>query len=471
VTAREGHPNRTLAVLGCATLAFALAQTMLIPSLPAIQAEQGVDASQATWLLTAFLLTASASTPIAGRLGDIFGKELLLVCCLGLFGLGSLVCALGSSMTALIAGRGVQGLGAGIIPLTIGIVRDVIPREKAAVGIGLLSAMFGVGGGLGLVLAGLLVEHASVAWIFWLSVIVTALVAPAAWRLVPRTRRQRSHGSLDWTGSALLAAWLFLLLLAVSEANAWGWLSAPTLLVFAGSALLGAVWAWWERRVAEPAVDLRLMTMRSVWSTNVAAFLVGFAYFGAFVLVPQFVAMPRSSGYGFGASVSASGLYLLPSSVLMLVAGLVSGRLANRFGARLPLLLGATVGTTGYLWMTFLHATPGDVYVGSGLIGLGMGLSVSSIANHAVHAVPRGRTGMAVGINAIMRMSGGALGAQAAAASITGHLGARGLPLESGFTTTFTISAAAGLLTLLIVGLVPSSSGAARRRLQPEAAG
>ena len=166
------HSNVTLAVLFTGALAYALSQTMIAPALPAIQNDLDASTTLVTFALTAFLLTASIATPIIGRLGDMFGKERLLVITLIIFALGSLVCALSHSIGLLIAGRAIQGIGGAVFPLSFGIIRDEFPREKVATGIGLISATFGIGGGAGLVLSGLIVDHLAYEWIFWLGLIV-----------------------------------------------------------------------------------------------------------------------------------------------------------------------------------------------------------------------------------------------------------------------------------------------------------
>ena len=315
--------TRTLVPLAGAALAYSLAQTMVIPALPELQAEFHADPADATWLLTAFLLTSSVATPLLGRLGDMHGKERWLLISLAIFGVGSLIAALGGSLAVLITGRAVQGAGGAIFPLAIGIIRDEFPRERVAPAIGTVSAMFGIGGGTGLVLAGLFVDHGSISWIFWLSVITTALAAFATWRWVPESP-VRVRARIDWVGGGLLSLVLIALLLPISEGNAWGWTSPRVLGLFAAAAVLAVVWAWWERRVTDPLVNLALMRQRPVWTTNVAGFAIGFAMFGSFVLIPQFVQTPSSAGYGFGATVTESGLFLLPSALLMLFAGILT---------------------------------------------------------------------------------------------------------------------------------------------------
>jgi EmrB/QacA subfamily drug resistance transporter len=464
-------PNRTLLVLAAGGLAYALAQTMIVPALPEIQRTFGGDPADATWLLTSFLLTAAVATPLMGRLGDMYGKEHWLLISLGVFGAGSVVSALAGSLGVMIAGRAIQGAGGAIFPLAIGIIRDEFPREKVATGIGTISAMFGIGGGVGLVVAGVLVDGIGVAWIFWLSAAAAALAAWATWKYVPESP-VRVQARIDWLGGVLLSGALGTLLLGVSEGNTWGWGSAGVLGLFAASIVLTAVWGLWEWRVADPLVDLRLMRRRPVWTTNFAALAIGFAMFGSFVLIPQLVQTPERAGYGFGASVTASGLFLLPSALVMLFAGPISGRLGTRFGSRLPLALGAVFASAGYFWLAFLHDANIDIYLGSVLLGIGIGLAFAAMANLTVEAVPADQTGIASAINAIMRQIGGAIGAQVSAAIVSAHLilGGR-FPAESGYTTAFVMSGVGAILAFFVTFAIPARREpvTARASVAPEA--
>ncbi|HET6657977.1 MAG TPA: MFS transporter, partial [Gaiellaceae bacterium] len=166
------HTTRTLLILGVAALAFALAQTTLIPALPDLAVALGTDAAGVTWTLTAYLVAAAVCTPLVGRLGDIYGKRRLLVVTLVAFAAGSAIAAVSANLWIVVAGRVVQGIGGGIFPLCFAIIRDEFPRERVARGVGLMSAIAGIGGGLGLVLGGVLVDRASYHWIFWLGAVM-----------------------------------------------------------------------------------------------------------------------------------------------------------------------------------------------------------------------------------------------------------------------------------------------------------
>jgi EmrB/QacA subfamily drug resistance transporter len=462
MTAPRQHHNVTLAVLAVAALSYALLQTMVAPALPAIQRELDTTTTAVTWVLTVYLLTASIATPVLGRLGDIFGKERMLVVVLGVFALGSLVAALSHSIEMLVAGRAIQGAGGAIFPLAFGIIRDEFPAERVATGIGLISATFGIGGGGGLVLSGLIVDHLSYEWIFWFGfvVVVLAIVATHLW--VPESP-VKAPARIDFAGAALLSAGLVCLLLALSEGGRWGWGSPEIVGLFAAAAAILAAWVWFEQRTREPLVDIGLLRTRAVWTTNLTAFLTGFGMFGSFILIPQFVQTPESAGYGFGADVTAAGLFMLPSAVVMLVAGPLAGTLAGRVGSKVPLMIGTAATAVSFALLAAAHSEPWQVVVGVTLLGLGIGMSFASMANLIVEAVPQTQTGEATGMNTIMRTIGGAFGAQLAAVIVAEHVTAGSVfPSESGFTTAFVVGAVALTLALAAAAGIPG-----RRRHAP----
>ena len=457
------HYNVTLAVLVTGALAYALSQTMIAPALPEIQADLGTTTTLVTFALTGYLLTASIATPVVGRLGDMFGKERLLVITLSIFGLGSLVCALSHSIALLIAGRAIQGVGGAIFPLSFGIIRDEFPREKVATAIGLISATFGIGGGAGLVISGLIVDHFAYEWIFWLALIVVVPAAIATHRFIPESP-VKTPAKIDWGGAALLSGGLASLLIAVSEGNTWGWTSTTFIGLVVGAAVLLATWVRYESRHPEPLVDMRMMRDRPVLTTNLTALLIGFGMFGSYILVPQFVQVPASTGYGFGASVTTAGLFMLPSALVMLVAGPISGMMGTRYGSKLPLVIGTSLACLSFLMLAVWHESHLAIYLATALMGLGIGFSFAAMANLIVEAVAQSQTGVATGMNTIMRTIGGAIGGQVAASIVAGHIAADGLPAESGYTTAFAVSAFGVAMAVLAALAIPG-----RLRVRPSA--
>src|SRR3954470_4674788 len=292
------HPAGVLLVLLMAGVSFALSQTLVIPALPEISQSVHASPAAASWILSGFLLSASISTPIVGKLGDVYGKGRVLTLTLLVFSVGGVVCALAHSIALLITGRVIQGVAGGVFPLAFGIIRDTFPPERVASGLGLVSAILGIGAGIGLPLSGVIADGIGVEWLFWISLIALP-AALAAHRLVPASPAS-VRLRIDWLGAAILSAALAAILLAVTEANDWGWGSAATIGMIVGGVALFGVWVWVESRVREPLIDLRVLRDRAVASTNLTGLLVGFAMFSSFLLIPQFAQAPTSTGYGFG---------------------------------------------------------------------------------------------------------------------------------------------------------------------------
>ncbi|HST38792.1 MAG TPA: MFS transporter, partial [Conexibacter sp.] len=196
---------RVVASLVLAALAYATMQMMVVPALPQIQRDLGVDAGATAWLVSAFLLSTTIATPVLGRVGDVYGKERVLVLVLAVFALGGLVGALAGSLPVLIVARVLQGLGGAVFPLAYGLARDALPRERVPLAIGLIAGSFGIGGSLGLVLCGPLVELASWHAIFWCGIALPLAAIVAVRAFVPPSPR-RERVPLDWVGALGLAA-------------------------------------------------------------------------------------------------------------------------------------------------------------------------------------------------------------------------------------------------------------------------
>ena len=207
--------------------------------------------------------------------------------------------------------------------------------------------------------------------------------------------------------------------MGVSEGGSWGWTSTRVLGLFAVAAVLFVVWVYVEMRMDMPLVDMTMMRRRGVWTTNLAAFVFGFGMFSSFVLVPEFVETSTSSGFGFGASITQAGLYLLPATGAMLLAGPVSGRLSATVGSRVPLILGSIVSTVAFALLALAHDHGWQIYLAMAILGVGIGLAFASMANLIVEAVPATQTGVATGMNTIVRTVGGAIGSQVAAGIVT----------------------------------------------------
>jgi EmrB/QacA subfamily drug resistance transporter len=457
------HYGLTFAVLALGAGTYAVLQSLVAPALPEIQSDLHTSTTAVAWILTAYLLSASILTPIMGRLGDMFGKERWLVYSLGILAAGTLLAALATNITVMIVARIIQGAGGAIFPLAFGIIRDEFPRARVASGIALISAILGIGGGLGIVLAGPIVSALSYHWLFWIPFVLVVAATVMTVFFVPESPI-KSPGSVNWLGAALLSGWLVCLLLAISQGSSWGWGDPRIVGLFAGAI---GVFAWWivnEQRAKEPLVDMKMMRVRGVWTVNAAAFLVGAGMYSSFILIPQFAEMPSSAGYGFHASITQAGLFLLPATVMMLIVSPLAGRMANRVGSRVPLILGSIATCVAFTFLAAAHSERWEIYVGTAMLGIGIGLAFASLGNLIVEAVPPEQTGVATGMNTVMRTLGGAVGAQIGASVIAGTVVGSAFPTEHGFTLAFIVAAAACGLAAIASLAVPRPGNPSRDR-------
>ncbi|MFM9032921.1 MAG: MFS transporter, partial [Mycobacterium sp.] len=348
--AAESRRDFLVPTLCVVVMTVAVRQTAVVPVLDVIARQLNASALSVSWAVTANLLAAAAGTPLIGRMADLRNKKTVLITVLALVAAGSLLAAVTAWLPLLIVGRVLQGLAFSLYPVAVSILRDEVPARKLVRSIAVISAMLGLGGGLGLVVTGLLMtdDGAPYQRVFWLCAIVTAaVIVPAA--IVLPSRPRRVVASLDWIGAAGLAVGLSAVLLAVTQGRTWGWLSPATLAAAAiGAAVLAG---WWShsRRAAQPLVSTAMLSRRPILLVNSATLLVGMALYFSFLGLTDFVKAPTADGFGFGASVLDTSLeFLLPGALAAAVTALASGRFIERFGARNVVIAGATAGLIGF---------------------------------------------------------------------------------------------------------------------------
>jgi EmrB/QacA subfamily drug resistance transporter len=451
----------TFAVLSLGVAAFALLQSLVIPVLTTVQHELHTSQSTVTWVLTAYLLSASIATPILGRVGDMIGKERVFVATLIALAAGSLLAAVASSIGVMIVARVIQGIGGGMIPVAFGIIRDEFPAAKVTGAVGALASLTAVGAGLGIVLAGPIVNALNYHWLFWLPMILTVVAAVSAVLFVPESP-VRTPGRISWLPAVLLSGWLVALLVALSEAPDWGWGSSRVIGLLVAAVVLAAAWILAELRAATPLIDMKMMRRTAVWTNNLVALLIGVGMYATFAFLPEFVQTPPAAGYGFGASITSSGLMLLPSAITMFCVGMFAGRLARLFGGKALVIAGCLIGSAAMAILAFAHQQEWEIYLSSAIMGVGFGLAFSAMSALVVAAVPPSQTGVASGMNANIRTIGGSIGAAVMASIVTSQLGPSGLPKESGYTTGFAVMAAGLVLAALAGLLIPTARGLRR---------
>src|SRR3954451_8024186 len=457
------RPRTILAVLSLGGISYALLQSLVVPALPQIQESLHTSESAVGWILTAFLLSASVATPIIGRLGDMYGKERLLLIVLAMLAFGTLISAIASSLWLMILGRVIQGAGAGIFPLAFSIIRDELPNERVPGAIGLVSSLLGVGGGAGVVFAGIVIDNLSYHWLFWFPLAAIIATAFLTWRYIPESP-VKTPAHVNYRAAALMTLGISGVLLAITETSTWGWGSPKTLGLLALGIVLILAWIREELRSREPLVDMRMMAIRGVWTTNAVAFLIGVGMYSSFVLIPELVQEPASTGYGFGASPTAAGLFLLPATIAVTVMGQMAGFFERRIGSRGALIGGAMFAVASYGLLVVDRSSAVEIYLSAGLLGVGIGLSFSAMANLIVENVRQEQTGVATGMNAVTRTLGGAFGGQLAATLLAGSIGAAGIPASSGFTLAFL------MCLIAVVGAVGFAIAVPKRRAREDEA-
>jgi MFS family permease len=302
-----------------------------------------------------------------------------------------------------------------------------------------------------------IIEHLTWHWLFLIGAVPVLASTVLLAMFVPESP-VKTPAKPDYLGGLALSVALGTLLLGISEGSHWGWTSAGVLGLFAVSAVMFYVWAVIENRVPEPMVDLRTFARREMAATNLTTLLMGFAMFSTFILLPNFVQMPLGLptevgdelGYGFSASPVEVGLYFVPSSVAMMIAGPFAGALGTRVGNHVTLRIGIAFLVLSLTLLATIHDEPWTIYAWMVLMGIGLAFSFASLGTLVIEYSPPGETGVASGMNTIMRTIGAALGSQVAAAIISAHtLAGTEIPLESGFTIAFTVSAVGALVALL----------------------
>ncbi len=419
-----------VAVLAFAVAVGSLQMTVVVPLLPGLERQWHLSSTTASWALTAGLLSGAVSIPLLSRLGDMYGRRAVSLVALGLLVVGSALSAVAGTLALLIAGRVLQGAAAPLLALAIGLVRQIVPAHRLPGAIGVLSATIGVGSGGGVILAGLVDgDHRAVFWLLTgLGLLSFALVAA-----VVREEPARAAGRPDLAGAALVTVWLVCLLLAISKGAAWGWTSPLTLGLFAAAALVAALWVVTARRTAAPLIEIPMLLHRGTVGATVASFLLGFALFALLTTVS---ALAQGA---LGASVLQVGIYLLPTTVLMLVVSLLAGLLMRRFTASALVAGGSALVAAATLWLALSGPSSPALYGAATVLGLGMGLGYAALGTMAVEHVEPAKTAAAGGVNALVRVMGG---------SVAGAVGAMVLS-TGGAGWSFAVAAAAALLAAL----------------------
>jgi EmrB/QacA subfamily drug resistance transporter len=398
-------------------LLAALNTTIVATALPQIVADLG-GLEHYSWVFTAYMLATTVTTPIYGRLSDVYGRRRFFVIGILVFMTGTVVAGTAVSMLQLVAGRAVQGIGAGaLIPLAIAAIGDLIPPSDRGRWQGLTGAVFGCASIVGPLTGGWIADNADWRWVFFVSLpvgLIALAVVAATLRIPPHPERGTK---VDYTGAALLALGLSSGLLAIVQ----GGPSAPALYALAAAVLVA--FAVWERRVEQPILPVELFTRRVFALPNLAAFAVGVGMFGALFFVPLYAQNV------LGESATASGLVLTPLMLSMMVASIGSGQVITRTGRyRWALVTGPLVMGAGFVLLATMDVGSSRAHATEAMIvtGLGLGLLLQNLVLVVQNGVPSKHLGAATSAVQFSRTIGGTIGVSVMGAILTAGLPARG---------------------------------------------
>ncbi len=403
------HRQTLVILFGLMTgmLLAALDQTIVSTALPTIVGDLG-GLQHLSWVVTAYLLASTASTPLYGKISDLYGRKPIFRFAIIVFVIGSMLSGLSTQMWELIAARTVQGLGAGgLMALAFAIIGDVIPPRERGRYQGYFGAVFAVSSVAGPLLGGFFVDHLTWHWIFFINVplgIVALLVTDRALHGLKHIRRDHS---IDYLGAALMVAGVTSLLLGLVRGQEVGWGTVEIIGLLVAGVALSAAFVWWESRAAEPILPLRLFHNRIFTVASAVGFVIGFAMFGAIVFLPVYLQIVR------GVSPTQSGLELLPLMVGLLFASILSGRRITTTGRykRFP-IMGTAIAAVGLAMLSTLGST--TPYWQTGLymltLGLGIGLTMQVMVLATQNAVDPTDMGVATSSSTFFRSMGGTFG-------------------------------------------------------------
>ncbi|WP_216895998.1 MFS transporter [Nocardia alni] len=448
-----------LAVLAYTGIVASLMQTLVVPLLGQLPQILHSSAANTSWVVTVTLLVGAVATPVAGRLGDMYGKRRMVIISTIPLIAGSALCAVASSLVPMIVGRGLQGLGFGVIPLAIALLRDVLPPERLGSAIALISSSLGIGGALGLPISAAVTEYSTWRVLFWVAAGLVAVSTALIIAFVPEGMSEGSSGRFDFLGALALGVGLVSTLLAVSKGASWGWTSTSVLSLFAAALVVLLAWGWWELRVApEPLVDLRVTARPQVLVTNIASIAVGVGMYGLQLAVPQLLQLPRRLGYGLGQSMMAMGLWMAPAGIVMMLISPVGARLSAAKGPKFTLVVGGLIMAVGYgSALGLMHHTWGLLIVNV-VSTTGVAFAYGAMPALIIGGVPQSETAAANSFNQLMRsvgtsISSAVIGAVLAQMTIT--VGGHNIPTERGFQVVFAIGCGVSVVAALISMAIP----------------
>jgi MFS family permease len=406
--AGPNHALRTLLILTGVALLVNYVETMVIPGIPKIQSGFDTTETIAAWITSAYLIVGSAVSPLFGKLGDVYGKKRMFLVSLAFYIVGVGVAGFSPSIYFLIGARALQGVGFAIIPLGLAIITDVFPRERVATAQGIISGTFAIGAALGLFVGAYIVQYSGWQWAFHSALVLSVLLFAISAVILQKDVKKTVTASIDYAGAGILMGGITLLLLYATEGPILGWLSGEQMAFLIPGAALFVGFFFFENSRKNPMISIPLLRIRNVLVANVVGVISGATMFSLFFALTYYSQYP--TGFGLGLSIIQAGTTLAPSTLGMLVAGPLVGRLTQRSGPKPLLLLGSLVSLAGLGLFVFNRATPLDISLDLVVSLIGVVSIIVPIVNMLAISLPRDAIAVGLGMNTMLRNLGGAIG-------------------------------------------------------------
>ena len=481
------------------------AETMLIPAIPDIIKDFQVSYSMSSWILTAYLVTGAVTTPIAGKLSDIYGKKKVLLIIMIIYAVGVFIGGFATNIYFLLSIRAIQGIGMSMFPIAFGIIRDQFPREKISIGQGVISSMFAAGAAIGLSIGAFIVQFFGWHATFFTIIPIAISLLIIIWRFVhldegesnkyqwsvnqSPTENVRSESSslqakknssrpdrrIDIKGAISLAAAItsFLLVLTLIETSSNNInTELPSMSSSSSSSSIYQIGAFFaiaiisfmvfvqiERKEKNPLVDLKLVLNKAILPANLIILIVGLSNFMVFQTIPILVRNPEP--LGFGADAISTGSIQLPFALVFLIFGPTSGFIISKLGSLKPIIFGTIIITISFICLLLFHSTEIQVSINLGLLATGLSFAGVGAMNVIILATPGESSGISLGIATLIRIIGSAIGPALAAMymqmnqsilNINGII--RSFPSDMAFDMIFTTASVIAVVSIILAVLL-----------------
>jgi predicted MFS family arabinose efflux permease len=438
----------TLAAILVGVLAFGGLQSGVVPIIETVEHDLHASTDFSAWLVTIYLIVATAATPALGRMADLYGRRRVLVIGLVVFAAGSVMAAAAPNIMVLLFARGIQGVGGAVYPLALALGRERAPQGSADRSVAILSMGFGIGTAVGFVAGGVLAGLASWRWLFVGGAVLT-LCAAVLVRWQVGDQPAGAGGGFDGWGTAAFSIAGGALLTALTLGSSSGWRNPFVIGLFVLAVLSGICWAWLETKIAHPLIDLQIMRSRPVATVNLAALGLGWGLFSTYLLLPRVLQERSSTGYGLGLEPQYVGLLLLPIAVGQAISSMLAGRWSKP--GSVQWVLGVALGLMTIALGTFSAVQPqvGIVAAAGLVLGFGMGAGIEACSAVSAAGVRADVTAASTALNSTARRLGGGIGGQVSTVILGLFMLSASVPSFTAFRYGFGIAAVLCLLAAI----------------------